>query len=201
MTTPRPLPDTETRLGTVELRDDDGESRITGYAAIFNTLSENLGGFREQIRSGAFDSVLTNDVRALFNHDPSLILGRTTAGTLSLDSDGTGLRYRIEPPDTQAARDLIKSIQRGDVTQSSFAFQVDDDRWEEDDDGRLIRTIIAIKRLYDISPVTYPAYPDTTVASRSMDHFRSVAQKARIEGERERDHCRLRLIRSQIIAA
>ena len=191
----------ETRIGTVELRDDDGESRITGYAAIFNTLSENLGGFRELIRPGAFDSVLTNDVRALFNHDPSLILGRTTAGTLSLDSDGTGLRYRIEPPDTQAARDLIKSIQRGDVTQSSFAFRVDDDRWEEDDDGRLIRTIIAVKRLYDISPVTYPAYPDTTVASRAMDHFRSVAQKARIEGERERDHCRLRLIRSQINAA
>lgn len=168
MSNPNHRPDKETRLGTVEIRSDDGENRISGYAATFNTLSENLGGFREQIREGAFDKVLTNDVRALFNHSPSLILGRTTAGTLHLETDTTGLRYRIDPPDTQYARDLQKSIERGDVTQSSFAFRVDDDDWQEDEDGRLIRTINTVKRLYDISPVTYPAYPDTSVALRRM---------------------------------
>lgn len=168
-------PDQETRLGTVEIRSDDGENRISGYAAKFNTLSENLGGFREQINTGAFDNVLTNDVRALFNHNPSLILGRTTAGTLTLETDTSGLRYHIDPPDTQAARDLMKSIERGDVTQSSFAFRVDDDDWQEDEDGRLIRTIKTYKRLYDISPVTYPAYPDTSVAMRGLNaRFASV---------------------------
>lgn len=161
----------ETRLGTIEVRDDDGERRIAGYAAVFNQLSENLGGFREQIQPGAFDSVMGDDVRALFNHRAELILGRTTADTLQLETDGTGLHYRIDPPDTQYARDLLLSIERKDITQSSFAFRVEDDSWDEDDDGRLIRTIKKFRRLYDISPVTYPAYPDTTVAVRSMDDY------------------------------
>ena len=158
----------ETRLGTMEVRSDDGENRISGYAAVFNQLSENLGGFREQIEPGAFDDVLNDDVRALYNHEPHLILGRTTAGTLQLDTDSTGLSYRIDPPDTRYAQDLLISIKRGDVTQSSFAFRIEDDSWDEDDDGRLVRTIKRFKRLYDISPVTYPAYPDTTVAARSI---------------------------------
>lgn len=187
-------PDAETRLGTIELRSDDGEHRISGYAAKFNTLSENLGGFREQIRAGAFDGVLIDDVRALFNHDPSMILGRTKAGTLHLDSDGTGLRYTIDPPDTQYARDLHKSIERGDVTQSSFAFQVDDDDWREDDDGRIIRTINKVKRLFDISPVTYPAYPDTSVAARSIDQLKKHQHQA-VMARLHRMHARLFLIR------
>ena len=177
MPTPN-LPECETRFGTIELRSDDGEHRISGYAATFNTLSENLGGFREQIRAGAFDDVLIDDVRALFNHDPSMILGRTKAGTLHLDSDNTGLRYTIDPPDTQYARDLHKSIERADVTQSSFAFQIEDDDWNEDDDGRIIRTIKKVKRLFDISPVTYPAYPDTSVAARSLSQFQDVRYNA-----------------------
>lgn len=168
----------EMRLGTIELRSDDGENRISGYAAKFNTLSENLGGFRETIREGAFDHVLVDDVRALFNHDPSMILGRTKADTLHLELDATGLHYRIEPPDTQYARDLTKSIERGDVTQSSFAFQVADDDWDEDKDGRLIRTIKSVKRLFDISPVTYPAYPDTSVAMRGYQHYRNIRSSA-----------------------
>lgn len=175
LTRPPNHPNQETRLGTVEIRSDDGENRISGYAAKFNTLSENLGGFRETIQVGAFDHVLVDDVRALFNHSPSMILGRTKAGTLHLEADAIGLRYCIDPPDTQYARDLHKSIRRGDVTQSSFAFQVDRDDWQEDDDGRIIRTIKTIKRLFDISPVTYPAYPDTSVAARSVLQFRDNA--------------------------
>ena len=184
----------ETRLGTVELRDDDGQQRISGYAAVFNTLSENLGGFREQIAPGAFDPVMGDDVRALFNHEPHLILGRTTADTLQLELDATGLRYRIDPPDTQYARDLVKSIERQDVTQSSFAFRVADDSWDEDDDGRLVRTIKQFKRLYDISPVTYPAYPDTTVAARSLDGYRTTITRRTLE----RDRLRLYLVQHTV---
>ena len=161
----------ETRIGTVEVREQDNEQHISGYAAVFDTLSDNLGGFREKILPDAFDDVMNDDVRALFNHETHLILGRTTSDTLQLDLDETGLQYTIDPPDTQYARDLIKSIKRRDITQSSFAFRVEDDKWEEDDDGRLIRTIKKFKRLYDISPVTYAAYPDTAVAIRSMDAY------------------------------
>ena len=187
----------ESRLGTIELRDDDGEQQISGYAAVFNQLSENLGGFREQIAPGAFDQVMGDDVRALFNHEPHLILGRTTADTLQLSLDDTGLRYRIDPPDTQYARDLIKSIERKDVTQSSFAFRVEDDSWDEDDDGRLIRTIRQFRRLYDISPVTYPAYPDTSVAARSCDAYRHTMTRRTLD----RDKCRLYLISTRLTPA
>lgn len=144
---------------------------ISGYAAVFNSLSENLGGFREQIAPGAFDDVLTDDVRALFNHDPNHILGRNGAGTLRLSIDAKGLKYEIDPPDTQTARDLIVSMKRGDVDQSSFAFTVENDDWNEDDDGRVIRTITKFKRLYDVSPVTYPAYTDATVGLRHLEEW------------------------------
>ncbi len=184
--TTTPEPTRETRLGTIELRGDDGEQRISGYAAVFNQLSENLGGFREQIAPGAFDPVMEDDVRALFNHEPSLILGRTLADTLELETDSTGLRYTINPPDTQYARDLIKSIERKDVTQSSFAFWVEDDKWEEDDEGRVIRTIKQFRRLYDISPVVYPAYPDTSVAARNCDSYHRTLTRRTLERDKLR---------------
>jgi len=168
----------ETRVFTntfkVEKRKhDDGSETpvIRGYASVFDTLSENLGGFRETIEKNAFSEVLNNDVRALFNHDANLILGRTTSGTLSISQDDTGLRYEIDPPDTQVARDLIVSMERGDVTQSSFAFTVDKDSWNEDDEGRVVRTIEKVSRLFDVSPVTYPAYPDASVGLRGLDLF------------------------------
>lgn len=176
----------ETRLGSIEVHDDDGEQRISGYAAVFDRLSENLGGFREIIAPGAFDAVMDDDVRALFNHEAHLILGRTRANTLQLAIDTTGLRYRIDPPDTQVARDLIASITRGDITQSSFSFWVDEDRWDEDDDGRVIRTIKTFKRLYDIAPVTFPAYPDTTVATRSLDGYHRVQGRQLLDRDRRR---------------
>jgi len=152
--------------------DDGTESTvIRGYASVFDSLSENLGGFRETIEKGAFSDVLDNDVRALFNHDANLILGRTTSGTLKIGEDDKGLNYEIDPPDTQVARDLLVSMERGDVTQSSFAFTVEDDDWNEDDEGRIIRTIRKVSRLFDVSPVTYPAYPDATVGLRGLDLF------------------------------
>lgn len=176
----------ETRLGTLEVRNDDGEHRISGYAAVFDQLSENLGGFREKIAPGAFDPVINDDVRALFNHESHLILGRTRANTLELDIDTTGLHYRIDPPDTQVARDLIASITRGDISQSSFSFWVDEDGWDEDDDGRVVRTIKSFKRLYDIAPVTFPAYPDTTVAARSLDGWHHLQSRQLLDRDRRR---------------
>lgn len=172
---------------SVEVRaaaDSDEPKKVFGYAAKFETESENLGSrnmqFRETIKPGAFDDVLGNDVRALFNHDDSAILARSRngEGTLSLGVDEVGLWYEFEAPDTQAGRDLMTSIARGDVDQSSFSFTVapDGENWEErqEGDGPIIakRTITKVDRLYDVSPVTYPAYPDATVAVRSLQEFK-----------------------------
>lgn len=164
------------------------ESRsIVGYGAVFNTLSENLGGFREKIAPGAFDTVLNDDVRGLINHNPGHVLGRTASGTLRLSIDAQGLRYDIDPPDTQYARDLLVSMERGDVKESSFRFVVDEDKWEEDEEGRIVRTIIKISRLLDVGPVTYPAYPDASAAQRSLDQWRQEHHKAP-EVDHEAEH-------------
>jgi HK97 family phage prohead protease len=143
-------------------------------------LSENLGGFREQIKPGAFADVLGNDVRALVNHQDSMVLGRTASGTLEIGEDADGLWYEVTMPDTQYARDLMVSIKRGDITQSSFAFSVavGGDAWDEDaTTGGAIRTVSKMGRLYDVSPVTYPAYPDATVGMRSLESFKKKADE------------------------
>jgi uncharacterized protein len=149
---------------------DDNNPRITGYAAVFDSLSEDLGWFREEIDPHAFDTVMgTNpDVRALFNHDPNVVLGRTTAGTLKLSLDARGLAYEIDPPATQAAQDLMVSMKRGDVTQSSYAFVVARDQWTDNPDGTLTRRVLEIEELFDVSPVTYPAFPAASSQVRSL---------------------------------
>ncbi|EKN4012909.1 HK97 family phage prohead protease, partial [Yersinia enterocolitica] len=137
---------------------------------VFNTRSEPLWGFREIIKPGAFDDVLGNDVRGLFNHDPNFILGRSSANTLTLSVDERGLQYNIVAPDTQTIRDLvIAPMLRGDITQSSFAFSVarDGESWYEDEEGIVIREISKFSRLYDVSPVTYAAYQDADSGVRS----------------------------------
>ena len=145
---------------------------FTGYAAKFATRSHDLGGFVETIRNGAFGRAIREgqDVRALINHDPGLILGRTASGTLKLSEDSTGLHYEVDAPDTSYARDLAESMRRGDVTQSSFVFRVRQDDWQREGRGRL-RTLIDVD-LLDVSPVTYPAYEDTesgvTGAARAL---------------------------------
>ena len=162
---------------------------LRGHAAVFNSLSENLGGFREEIDAAAFDEVLDNDVRAVFNHDPNFILGRTKSGTLKLSVDGEGLRYEVTLPDTQTARDVAASVSRGDIDGSSFKFTVVEDDWREDDDGRVIRTVKKVGRLLDVGPVTFPAYPDASVAKRSLESFKNektcndVVNKLRLELE------------------
>ena len=157
---------------------------VTGHAAIFGQLSEDLGGFKEKIKVGAFDGVLKNDVRAFFNHDPNFLLARTTSGTLKLAVDKVGLSYSFEVPDTTAGRDLVISMERGDITQSSFAFMVEKDSWSEKD-GQEIRTIEKVGRLFDVSPVSIPAYPqanDLVVAKRSRMTYKD---KTKIRKENE----------------
>jgi len=162
--------------GPIEIRnagDPGGKVTIYGYAAVFNRLSAPMSGFREVIAPGAFDGCLCDDIRALFNHDNNVVLGRTSSNTLRITQDATGLRYEVDLPDTHAARDLATSIARGDVSQSSFAFSLapKGDRWEKNGEGVQVRTITKVARLYDVSPVTYPAYPDATVAMRSLEHW------------------------------
>lgn len=149
------------------VREDDKPPRLTGYAAVFDSLSEDLGGFRERIAKGAFAAVLGDDVRSLWNHDPNFLLGRTASGTLRLAEDEVGLAIENDMPDTAFARDLGVLIDRGDVREMSFAFTVGDDVWTAEGD-EVTRTITRIDRLYDVSPVTFPAYPDTSVAARAF---------------------------------
>ena len=179
MPTKPTLPSIERRfhVGKVELREGEAgkPATIRGYAAKFNANSENLGGFVEIIAPGAFDDVLGDDVRALFNHDANLILGRTKSGTCKIGVDATGLWYEITPPDTNTARDLMVSLKRGDVDQSSFAFSVsrDGQTWDETT-GTLTRTVLKVAKLYDVSPVTYPAYPDTEASARTLESAREL---------------------------
>lgn len=167
---------TERRCFQVEeLRVESKDDRpvIRGYAAVFNSLSENLRGFREIVKPGAFTKTIEDgsDVRALWNHDVNYVLGRTKSNTLRLEQDSRGLRVEIDPPDTQWAKDHIESIRRGDVSQMSFGFRVMKDSWSradpESEDRKIpIRELIEVS-LFDVSPVTYPAYPETTVDIRS----------------------------------
>lgn len=152
----------ELRTSEVRAAGDD-TLVIEGYAANFDQTTD-LGYFRETIARGAFDDVLEDDVRLLLNHDGAP-MARTTNGTLELSVDESGLRYRAALADTQDGRDLYKLIKRGDISQSSFAFTIAEQSWNDD---RTERSIDKVGRLMDVSPVTYPAYPTTTVNARNM---------------------------------
>ncbi len=175
----------EKRIFNIETKSEESESGqkvIVGHASMYGARSENLGGFYEYIEEGAFtrELIAKSDVRALINHDQNLILARTTSGTLRLDADATGLQYEFDVPETSYGKDLVISMDRGDITQSSFAFTVKEDDWSTDEDGNNIRTIKKIDRLYDVSPVTYPAYPETNdlvVAQRGLAKYKEKQEK------------------------
>ena len=161
----------------MEVEERDGVAPvIRGYAAMFynsrkaGTEYELWEGAKERILPGAFDRSLSDgaDVIAAFNHDPSLLLGRTSAGTVRLSKDDRGLKYEIDPPDVSYARDLLVSLRRGDVAGSSFAFSVAEggERWSYDKKGQEIRELSDLD-LVDVSPVTSPAYKATTAGVRS----------------------------------
>jgi HK97 family phage prohead protease len=186
----RMLPAQQCELRAVPLSEgQSGPPKIAGYAAVFNMRSDLLGGyFVEIIAPGAFDEVLTQDTRGLFNHDPNYLLGRTTSGTLRLTTDARGLAYEIDTPDTLTIRDLVVApIARGDMSGSSFAMRVapGGDTWHEED-GVVIRTIYKVAELRDVGPVSFPAYPDSSAAQRSLDAWKQ-AQKEGLEARGEFD--------------
>lgn len=157
---------------TLELRaskSGDGPGEIVGYAAKYNSLSQDLGGFFEKLAPGCFASVMQDDTCCLRNHDDDNLLGRTTAGTLLLVADDVGLQYFCDLPDTSCGRDTAKLVGRRDMRGSSFQFNiaVDGADWDFDGDAPL-RTIRKVSRLWDVAPVTNPAYLDTEVDMRSF---------------------------------
>ena len=146
--------------GEVEVREHDGKTIISGHAAVFDKYSDDLGGFIERVRPTAFTKTIKeSDVRALYNHDDNMVLGRSSTGTLRLSIDDSGLYYEIDPPNTTYARDLMAVMERGDVDRSSFAFINIQDDWSMSERDYPTRDLLEVK-LIDVSPVTYPAYPD-----------------------------------------
>ena len=197
----------EKRIFNIETRVDsteDGRDLVVGHASVYDSRSNNLGGFYEFIERGAFteELIANSDVRALINHDPNLILARNTSGTLNLTADERGLKYEFEMPETSYGKDLAISMKRGDITQSSFAFTVAEDDWSTDADGNNIRTIKKIDRLYDVSPVTYPAYnmaeSDLVVAKRGLKEYQeSLVEETKEEIIEEKEN---NLVRNSLIS-
>lgn len=162
----------EKRITTskVERAADESEGKIIGMASRVGT-PYNMGWFDEVIEPGAFDETLTDDVRVLYNHNDDMVLGRTKSGTAKVFLDGAGnLMYEYKTPNRSYAKDLEDAIQTGDVDQSSFAFIIEEEEWDKQGD-RELRKIKKIGQLFDVSPVTYPASPDTSVAKRSYEKF------------------------------
>lgn len=162
-----------------ETRAGEGENApmiLEGYAAVFESWSEELWGFREMVAPGAFSKTLQDgaDVRALLNHNPDFVLGRTKSGTLTLSEDEKGLRCKIELPDTQTARDLHESVKRGDIDQMSFGFITVRDDWVYDEESDEVRRILKEVKLFDVSPVSFPAYQDTEVDARCIEKAKEV---------------------------
>jgi HK97 family phage prohead protease len=177
----------EVRTFNCELRAEGDEKRtVKGIAAVFNSRTELWTNTFEEISPSAFDESLADDVRALFNNDANLILGRTKAGTLKISKSADGLEYEFTAPDTTAGNDLIENLRLGNIDQSSFAFSVEKSSWTDLGDGKWLRTIEKVKRLYDVSPVTYPAYEDTKVALREFEKRNGEIEAEKLEAEKQK---------------
>lgn len=159
----------------MQLEERDGKTKIVGHGAMYNVRSLDLGGFIEIVKPGAFKRSLEGgkEIKSFFNHDPNMVLGTTAAGTLSVFDDNAGLRYEIDPPETTYAKDLMVSMKRGDVKGSSFSFATISDNWYMDG-GQLMRELIETE-LFELGPVTDPAYP------ASDSHVRNILAASGIE--------------------
>jgi len=197
----------------VELRvEGEGPARkIAGYVALYNRFSPVYGKFRERIAPGFFDDAMSAgaDVRLLFNHDPNFVLGRTTSGTLRLRSDDVGLFMEADPPASDFVRGLVlEPLERRDISGASFSFTLapDGDKWSKAADGVWERTLTKAAELFDVGPVTFPWYPDTSVGMRATlpaleesfkrwaeAHPEEVNPPAELDKPTEMDEARLRL--------
>lgn len=168
---------------------------LVGYAAVFDQRSQDLGGFVEVIKPGAFKQSLErgDDVRALWQHNADDVLGRRSNDTLRIKEDSKGLLVEIDLPDTQVGRDVKALVERGDVDGQSFGFRTMKDNWNREKDGRYVRELLQVD-IFDIGPVTYPAYLGTSVEARSMAEDLLKAVKAKEKPamtpaqKRARDH-------------
>jgi len=179
------LSEKEVRSFEFSINSGEEETRkMEGHAAVFGEPTDIGGWFLEQVEPGAFkSSIRKDDIRALFNHDENYVLGRNKAKTLKLSEDEQGLRVIIDPPDTQYARDLAISIERGDINQMSFAFQVLEEEWINGEGKKLDLRKIKKARLFDVSPVTFPAYEGTDIAIRSHEAWRKDIDQQQEENE------------------
>lgn len=177
----RQVRSTTTQFNT---RDDGGNLAIEGYFAVFDSNYEIAPGMSESIAPGAFDKTLSGDIRALINHDTTLVLGRTKANTLQLRTDSHGLWGRIEiNREDSDAMNLYKRVQRGDVDQCSFGFDIISQETDFREDGSIHWTIKEVE-LYEVSPCTFPAYEETNIAARAKE--RDDLKKRRSEAWREK---------------
>lgn len=167
------MTDTEKRIAQqIELRaDDTGAKTLAGYAAKFNTPTGIADYFIEQIAPGAFSETIKGDVRCLFNHQSDNVLGRTTSGTLRLWEDDVGLRFEVDLPDTTLGKDVGTLVERRDVNGMSFGFRAVKQTWDDTTEPPS-RTLEKVE-ISEISIVTFPAYPDTSVGLRSLEAARA----------------------------
>lgn len=182
------------RMENIQTREDGEDLYLEGYFAVFNSVYELWPGATESIAPGAFDNSVSDDVRALFNHNTDIVLGRTSAGTLEIKQDAHGLwgRIRINRNDSDAMNAYAR-IQRGDITGCSFGFEIGSEETDYRDDGTIHWTITRVSPLYEISPCTFPAYQETVVSARKKD-FEDIEKrkkekwranmKARLKGEK-----------------
>jgi len=177
---------------TIELREgENGLRTISGYAVKWEMKSHTMGywrRFKEQFKKGAFaESITQDDQRALWSHDTSQVLGRTKNGTLRLFEDEVGLRFELDLPNTTLGNDAYETIKRGDVDGVSFGFMMVKEEWDESDPDNIVRSISKAK-LFEISPVAFPAYPDSQVSARNHDPYKQFVE------ERDKQILRKKLI-------
>ena len=171
----------EIRSFNIELRNEAESRYIEGYGSVYNQRSVDLGGFYEIIAPGAFDGVIErSDVKCYLEHNPQkgiLARSKNGQGSLKLELDERGLKYSFDAPHTVLGDEVVEGVKRGDYSQSSFAFTVQDESWTKEEDGTYLRTINKVGGLYDVSIVANPAYEGTSVALRSLDAFKAQEQK------------------------
>ncbi|MBZ9808137.1 HK97 family phage prohead protease [Mesorhizobium sp. ESP-6-2] len=171
--------DIEKRSGElgVEVREADGKRTLVGYAAVWNSDTTIGDYFIERIAPGAFSKALRGDILALYDHDMGRVLGRTRSKTLRLSEDNHGLKVEIDVPDTSDGNDLWTLVGRGDVSGMSFAFRATKQEWDEG--GDIPKRTVIEAELYEVTATANPAYPDTSLAARSLEKAREDAGKTK----------------------
>lgn len=170
----------------VETRSEGEKRTLAGYAAVFNSDTSIGGYWIERIAPGAFAEAISSDVRAMIDHDPGRIIGRTKSGTLRLSEDSRGLRIEVDVPNTTDGNDLWELVERGDVSGMSFGFRVTKQEWDESGETP-VRTIQKVD-LFEVSAVAFPAYDDTTIGKRSLDAARAEAEQGKTEEQRKAEN-------------